>query len=75
MQSQYLRRLKMARCAVVQNSDNLVVNIIIADPSDPPQDGCFLIDIDSKPYVDIGWFYNPATGDFYPPPTEVIDAP
>lgn len=65
----------MSRCAVIQNSDNLVVNIIIANPEDLPPLGCFLVDIDDKPYVDIGWFYDPATGDFYPPPPEVTDAP
>ena len=58
----------MARCAVVQNSDNLVVNIIIADPTDPAPVDCFLVGIDDKPYVDIGWYYDPSTGTFYPPP-------
>lgn len=57
----------MARCAVVQSSNNEVVNIIIAESSDLPPMGCFLVDIDNFPYVDIGWFYDPVMVDFYPP--------
>lgn len=58
----------MSRCAVVQYSDNLVVNIVICSPSDEPPDGCFLVDIDLEPWVDIGWIYDPETGTFSPPP-------
>lgn len=62
----------MARCAVVQQSDNMVINIIIADASvDPAQDGCFLVDADNFPYVDVGWFYDPVMIDFYPPPEQI----
>lgn len=57
----------MARCAVVHDDDNIVVNIIVADPTDPPPDNCYLIDVDNKP-CDIGWIYDPATGEFSPPP-------
>lgn len=62
----------MARCAVVQTSDNIVVNIIIADASvDPPPGGCFLVDIDNYPYCQIGWIYDPVMIDFRPPPEPV----
>lgn len=58
----------MARCAVVQTSDNLVVNLIIADAQvDPPPSGCFLVDIDNFPYAQIGWTYDPVMIDFLPP--------
>ena len=58
----------MSRCAVVETSNNIVVNIIICDPSDSPPLNCILIDIDTMTYVDIGWIYDPATGSFSPPP-------
>lgn len=37
--------------------------MIVADPSDPPPDECYLIDADGKS-CDIGWYYDPATGYF-----------
>lgn len=61
----------MSRCAVVQDSDNVVVNVIICEPTDEPPLGCILVDIDSEPYVDIGWIYDPVTGTFSPPQTEI----
>lgn len=63
----------MARCAVVQNSDNIVVNIIIADASvDLAPDGCKLIDIDNFPMAGVGWIYDPVMNDFTPPPEEPV---
>lgn len=56
----------MSRCAVVQYSDNTVVNIIVAEPSDTPPDGCFLVAIGDNEFVDIGWVYNASTGKFSP---------
>jgi hypothetical protein len=46
------------RCAVVQISDGLVVNIIMADPSDVPPENCQLIEILPDQMCDIGWYYN-----------------
>lgn len=57
----------MARCAVVQQSDNLVVNVIIADASDAPPDGCILVDVDNFPQATIGCTYDPVMVDFVCP--------
>ena len=46
------------RCAVVQVSDRLVVNIIITNPRDVPPDSCQLIEILPGQMCDIGWHYN-----------------
>ena len=56
----------MARIAVVRNSDNVCINIIIADVSDPASIGCFFIDIDNI-NCDINWIYDPVINDFYDP--------
>lgn len=63
----------MSRCAVVQLSDNVVVNVIIAevDTAHPP-DGCYLVDIDNFPRADFDWIYDPVVGDFRPPPDPVV---
>lgn len=47
----------MANCAVVQSSDNIVINKIVADITDIPQEGCFLVSCDGLE-CDIGWVYN-----------------
>jgi hypothetical protein len=49
----------MANCAVVQLSDGLVVNKIVAEPTDLAPDGCQLIAIDDVS-CDIGWTWNGA---------------
>lgn len=57
-----------ARCAVVQLSDGLVVNIIIAQPSIEPPIGCELIEIMAGQPCNIGWYWNGAEFvDPYPP--------
>jgi len=48
------------RCAVVQSNDGLVVNIIIAIPSDTPPEGCELIEIMNGQDCDIGWYWDGA---------------
>ena len=54
--------------AVVQLSDLVVINIIMADANvDPAPDGCELIDITNGPACAIGWVYDPATGTFSDP--------
>ena len=54
-----------AKCAVCQIIDGLVVNIIVALPSDPAQDGCQLIEVMSGQFCDIGWLWN---GQWFVPP-------
>jgi hypothetical protein len=56
------------RCALVQNSDNTVINIIMADPSvDPAPAGCTLVGLPDDSPVSFGWIYDPATGQFTDP--------
>ena len=55
------------QCAVVQDSDNVVVNIIVADPTDPAPIGCFLVGLADGQYCGIGWIYDPGTGTFIDP--------
>jgi len=50
----------MATCAVVQISDGVVINKIIAEVTDLAPDGCQLILIDNV-VCDIGWTWNGAT--------------
>jgi hypothetical protein len=45
----------MSNCAVVQ--DILVINIIVAEPTDTPPEGCFLVLIPSDLPVQIGYTY------------------
>jgi hypothetical protein len=55
------------RSALVENVTNIVVNIIMADPSvDPAPDGYFLIDVDNMA-CGIGWTYDPVMNDFINP--------
>jgi len=49
-----------ARCAVVQSADNVVVNIIVALPSDPVPDGCFLVEVMNGQDCNMGWVYDGA---------------
>lgn len=54
------------RCAVCQDADNVVVNIIMAEPTDPAEEGCFLVGIADDMWCDIGYIW---TGtEFIPPP-------
>ena len=64
------------RCALVQNSDETVINIIMADPAvDPAPEGCTLVALPDDSPVSFGWIYDPATGTFTdpnPPPSEGV---
>jgi hypothetical protein len=54
--------------AVVQNSNETVINIIVADPSiDPAPEGCTLVALPDNSSVTFGWIYDPATGQFTDP--------
>jgi hypothetical protein len=55
-------------CAVCQLFDGLVINIIVALPSDPAQDGCQLIEIMAGQECGIGWYWDGQT--FFPPAPE-----
>lgn len=56
------------RCAVCQLSDGLVVNMIVAVPSDPAPEGCQLIEVMNEQPCDIGWYW---TGTEFIPPASV----
>ena len=58
----------MTICAVVRASDNVAINKIVADPTDPAPDGCFLIDVTNM-WMDIGWIWN---GSVFVEPTESV---
>ena len=45
-------------CAVCRLSDGLVINIIVAQPSDPAPDGCQLVEIMTGQTCDIGWTWD-----------------
>lgn len=50
------------RCAVCNLSDNVVINIIMADPNvDPAPDGTFLVGIQDGVECDIGWIWDGTT--------------
>ena len=56
------------KCALVQNNDETVINLIVADPSVyPAPEGCTIIGIPDDSPVQIGWIYDPATGQFTDP--------
>lgn len=52
-------------CAVCRLSDGLVMNVIVAKPSDPAPDGCRIVEIMTGEPCSIGWHY--ADGGFHGP--------
>ena len=44
-------------CAVCRLTDGLVMNTIVADPTDPAPEGCQLVEIMTGQPCNIGWFY------------------
>ena len=54
----------MTTCAVI-DSNNIVVNIIVAEPTDTPPTGCILVEI---PICDVGYTWDGER--FNPPETE-----
>lgn len=48
----------MSTCAVVQIADNVVINKIVASVTDPPQNGCYLIEVGEDMPCDIGWIWD-----------------
>lgn len=57
------------QCAVVQYSNNVVINIIVAEPTFEPPIGCFLVLLNDGQDCGIGWIYDPATNTFTDPNT------
>lgn len=51
-------------CAVIRLSDYGVINLIVAEETDTPPDGCFLKTVDEMT-VEIGWIYDPETDLFH----------
>jgi hypothetical protein len=58
-------------CAVCRLSDGLVLNKIVASPSDTPPDDCQLIEIMNGQTCDIGWTWNGM--EFTPPPPPPVE--
>lgn len=55
------------RCALVEISTNLVMNLIVADPAvDPSPDGFTLIGLSDEDPIQIGWSWD---GEYFYPPT------
>jgi len=59
------------KCAVCLLSDGLVINIIVAVPSDLPPDGCQLIEVMNGMLCDMGWTWD---GTQFNPPPVVVEA-
>ena len=60
--------MTIQNCALIQNSDETVINIIVADPVvDPAPEGCLLVALPEDSPVTFGWIYDPATGQFTAP--------
>lgn len=57
------------RCAVI-DANGIIVNIIMAEPTDPAPDGCSLIGIEDGVFCDIGWSWDGAS--FIDPNPQVI---
>lgn len=56
------------RCALVNESTWIVENMIVADPAvDPAPAGYIIIGVTDDSPVQIGWIYNPDTGEFTNP--------
>ena len=61
----------MSNCAVCQLSDGLVINIIVAEPTDPAYEGTQLVLVPEGVPCDIGWTWDgTAFIDPNPPPVE-----
>lgn len=47
----------MSRCAVI-DTNNKVINLIVAEPSDIPPQGCILVEAPTNLFVDMGYTWN-----------------
>lgn len=48
----------MSNCAVVQSSDNVVINKIVAELTDLSPEGTYLVLISDGVMCDMGWTWN-----------------
>lgn len=55
----------MSICFVIDKTTNIVVNKIVADPTDLSPEGTFLVELVGSVQADIGWTFN--EGVFTPP--------
>lgn len=63
----------MSNCAVVEITDNVVINKIVAEPTDTPPDGTYLVLIPDGVMCDIGWIWNGSEFiDPNPPPPDGV---
>lgn len=66
----------MARVAVISQETNVVLAIIVAEATDTPHQGTFLVDVDHTA-CNLGWIYDPILNDFIdpnpPPPDGGVD--
>jgi hypothetical protein len=56
----------MNNWAMVNNWSNIVMYLLTAPPV-PTVSGCYAVNVDSQPQVQVGWSYDPATGAFSAP--------
>lgn len=63
------------QCAVVLIATGEVINVIVAEPTDPAPDNCELIAIPEGQPVSIGWYWDGAefVNPNPPPPDLVLD--
>ena len=55
-------------CALVQNSNETVINMIVADPTvDPAPESCTIVGLPEGSTVTFGWVYNSSTQQFTAP--------
>lgn len=55
-------------CALIDQANNVVVNLIMADPlNDPAPNGMLLIGLPERSPVNFNWIYDSATGQFTDP--------
>lgn len=46
------------KCAVCQQSDGLVINIIVADVNEPAPMECVLIEVAEETQCNLGWYWD-----------------
>lgn len=62
------------RAALIDNSTNIVVNIIVADPAvDPAPEGFTIIGLPDDSPVSIDWIYDPTVDEFTNPNPQPVD--
>lgn len=56
----------MSNWAMVNNDSNIVSYIIVANIT-PATRGCYAVNVDGLPQVQVGWSYDPSTNTFSAP--------